>query len=54
MLSFKSSPDYENPRGAALTADNNNNTYKVIVVASDDAPGANGTAGEVSGQMADL
>ena len=53
VLSFKSSPDYENPRGAALAADSNNNTYKVIVVASDDAPGANGTAGEVSGQMAD-
>ena len=52
VLSFKSSPDYENPRGAAL-ADSNNNTYKVIVVASDDVPGANGAAGEVSGQMAD-
>ena len=39
MLSFKSSPDYENPRGTALI-DDNTNTYKVIVVASDDAPGA--------------
>ena len=53
VLSFKSSPDYENPRGAALAADSNNNTYKVIVVASDDAPGANGTADAASGQMAD-
>ena len=53
VLSFKSSPDYENPRGAVLDADTNNNTYKVIVVASDDAPGANGTVGGVSGQMAD-
>ena len=52
VLSFRSSPDYENPRGAALVADGNNNTYKVIVVASDDAPGATGTASAVSGQMA--
>ena len=53
VLSFKSSPDYENPRGAARDASNNNNTYKVIVVASDDASGADGTADMASGEMAE-
>ena len=53
VLSFKSSPDHENPRGMALTEDNTNtNTYKVIVVASDNALGADGTGGSVSGEMA--
>ena len=52
VLSFKSSPDYENPRGAARDA-SNNNTYKVIVVASDDASGADGTADMASGEMAE-
>ena len=37
VLSFKFSPDYEMPRGLA-SGTNNNNTYKVVVVASDDAP----------------
>ena len=37
VLSFKFSPDYEMPRGLASDT-NNNNTYKVVVVASDDAP----------------
>ena len=37
VLSFKSPPDYEAPRGEDTSA---NNTYKVVVVASDDAPGA--------------
>ncbi len=36
VLSFKSSPDYETPSGEGATS----NTYKVVVVASDDAPGA--------------
>ena len=39
VLSFKFSPDYEMPRGTAI-ADNNTNTYKVVVVASDDPTGA--------------
>ncbi len=39
VLSFNFSPDYEMPRG--LASDNTNtNTYKVVVVASDDPPGA--------------
>ena len=42
VLSFKFSPDYEMPRGTAI-ADINTNTYKVVVVASDDPTGA-GTA----------
>ena len=37
VLSFKFSPDYEAPRGDATSTDN---TYKVVVVASDDPPGA--------------
>ena len=41
MLSFKFSPDYEMPRGSALGT-NNTNTYKVVVVASDDAEGLTG------------
>ena len=40
VLSFKFSPDYEMPREEAIDADDNTNTYKVVVVASDDAPGA--------------
>ena len=36
-LSFKLPPDYEMPRGNATDT---NNTYKVVVVAADDAPGA--------------
>ena len=39
MLTFKLSPDYEMPRGLAPDNDNTN-TYKIVVVASDDAPGA--------------
>ena len=39
VLSFKFSPDYEMPRGMAM-GDDNTNTYKVVVVASDDAVGA--------------
>ena len=42
VLSFKFSPDYEMPRGAAFLATNNTNTYKVVVVASDDAVGVTG------------
>ena len=38
-LSFKFPPDYEMPRGGMMT-ETNNNTYKVVVVAADDAPGA--------------
>ena len=41
VLSFNFSPDYEMPRGMALT-DENSNTYNVVAVASDDAPGAGG------------
>ena len=33
-------PDYEMPRGRRLMLTTNTNTYKVVVVASDDAPGA--------------
>ena len=39
VLSFKYSPDYEMPRDLPVTS-TNINTYKVVVVASDDAPGA--------------
>ena len=39
VLSFKFSPDYEMPRDSVLDTDNTN-TYKVVVVASDNAPGA--------------
>ena len=39
VLSFKFSPDYEMPKGQPIAA-NNTNTYKVVVEASDDAPGA--------------
>ena len=39
VLSFKFSPDYEMPRGEAR-GDNNTNTYRVVVVASDDPTGA--------------
>ena len=38
-LKFKSPPDYERPKGADIS-DENTNTYKVVVFASDDAPGA--------------
>ena len=37
VLSFKFSPDFEAPMGEGAA---NTNTYKVVVVASDDAPGA--------------
>ena len=37
MLTFKLSPNYEMPRGAVM-ADDNTNTYNIVVVASDDAP----------------
>ena len=40
VLSFKSPPSFESPMGGTTT-----NTYKVVVVSSDDAPGAM-TAGE--------
>ena len=43
VLSFKFSPDYEMPRGEAR-ADDNNNTYRVVVVASDNPTGAGTTA----------
>ena len=49
VLSFKFSPDYEMPRGLAKT-DDNTNTYKVVVMASDDPTGA-GTDGEGAGIM---
>ena len=39
VLSFRFSPDYEMPRGNPI-GDDNTNTYKVVVEASDDAPGA--------------
>ena len=41
VLSFKFSPDYEMPRGLER-ANANTNTYKVVVVASDDPTGAGG------------
>ena len=41
VLSFKFSPDYEMPREAVI-ATGNTNTYKVVVVASDDAMGVTG------------
>ena len=40
-LSFKLPPDYEMPRDMVL-ADTNINTYKVVVVAADDALGVTG------------
>ena len=40
VLSFDFAPDYENPRGSALVADSNNNTYSVVVVAADEPLGA--------------
>ena len=43
VLSFKFSPDFEMPMGGDVT-NTNTNTYKVVVVASDDAPGV-GTEG---------
>ena len=49
VLSFKFSPDYEMPRGSVSDNDNTN-TYKVVVVASDDALGAGTTDNPV--QMA--
>ena len=49
VLSFRFSPDYEMPRGQAKT-DGNTNTYRVVVVASDDPTGA-GTDGEGAGIM---
>ena len=39
-LSFKFPPDYEMPRGLVMDDPDNINTYKVVVVAADDAPGA--------------
>ena len=42
VLNFKSAPDYEMPRNLA-PSETNTNTYMVVVVASDDAPGAGGT-----------
>ena len=47
VLSFKFSPDYEMPKGEART-DTNTNTYRVVVVASDDPTGA-GTDGQGAG-----
>ena len=44
VLSFKLSPDYEMPRGMAIVTANTN-TYRVVVVASDDALGAEGMMG---------
>ena len=41
VLSFKFSPDYEMPRGDDASV-SNTNTYKVVVVASDDAEGVTG------------
>ena len=40
VLSFKFAPDYENPRGVARATGSNENTYRVVVAASDDPPGA--------------
>ena len=40
VLSFDFAPDYENPRGSALIADTNGNTYRVVVVAADEPQGA--------------
>ena len=37
VLSFKFSPDYEMEMGGT---DSDSNTYSIVVVASDDAPGA--------------
>ena len=45
VLSFVFPPDYEMPRGLAVDDNTNTNTYNVVVVASDDAPGA-GTVDE--------
>ena len=39
VLSFEFSPDYENPRGAPLAAGDNENTYRVVVVAADEPLG---------------
>ena len=49
VLSFRFTPDYEMPRGSAI-ADGNTNTYRVVVVASDDPDGA-GTDGAGAGIM---
>ena len=40
VLSFNFPPDYENPRGLELAVDSNENTYRVVVVASDEPLGA--------------
>ena len=51
VLSFKLPPDFETPEGAALLTAaiaDKTNTYNIVVVASDDAPGADGTADSVS------
>ena len=39
VLSFDFPPDYENPRGTAFIADENTNTYRVVVVAADEPLG---------------
>ena len=39
VLSFKSPPNFESPIGGG-TPDNGTNTYNVVVVSSDDVPGA--------------
>ena len=46
-------PGLREPQGHGALTDDNTNTYKVIVVASDDALGADGTDGAVSGEMAE-
>ena len=40
VLSFNFPPDYENPRGQELAVGSNENTYRVVVVASDEPLGA--------------
>ena len=40
VLSFKFPPDYEDPEGGEPDAVSKTNIYKVVVVAADDAPGA--------------
>ena len=42
VLTFKSPPNYEMPRGDAFSSPDNTRTYNIVVVSSDDAPGVTG------------
>ena len=54
VLNFNWPPNFEDPESSTSTSDDDNvtlaakNVYKIVLVASDDAPGADGNAGSVS------